>query len=67
MLSGLVFDSLVDLRLVRLRPYAFLNDADACEQMLSHLLSLNTIDFYCFSSSYPNVSVTHRVIIETAK
>ncbi|KAK3861289.1 hypothetical protein Pcinc_032720 [Petrolisthes cinctipes] len=43
--------------------YAFLRSDDEKEQFLSYLLSLNVVDYYCFTNTYLNTLVPYRVVI----
>ncbi|GAB6019185.1 hypothetical protein CHUAL_000804 [Chamberlinius hualienensis] len=43
--------------------YAFLRCEDEKEQFLYHLLSLNAVDYYCFSNTFTSTIVTYRTII----
>ncbi|GFR82162.1 DENN domain-containing protein 5A [Elysia marginata] len=43
--------------------YAFLRCEDEREQFLYHLLSLNAVDFFCFTNTFPNSVVPYRVLI----
>ncbi|XP_037071130.1 DENN domain-containing protein 5B-like [Pollicipes pollicipes] len=47
--------------------YAFLRSEEEREQFLCHLLSLNAVDYFCFTTSYPNTVITYRVVIFTTK
>eukprot|EP01147_Barroeca_monosierra_P001889 gene1889-4983_t len=49
------------------KPYAFLNHSDLRMQLASHLLSLNTLELHCFTTSYKTATITYRVLIFTAK
>ncbi|XP_044737255.1 DENN domain-containing protein 5B isoform X2 [Chrysoperla carnea] len=42
---------------------AFLRSEDEREQFLYHLLSLNAVDYFCFTSTYPTTILPYRVII----
>lgn len=41
---------------------AFLRCEDEKEQFLFHLLSLNTVDYYSFTSTYPTTSMYYYMI-----
>ncbi|XP_052242750.1 DENN domain-containing protein 5B-like isoform X4 [Dreissena polymorpha] len=43
--------------------YAFLRCEDEREQFLYHLLSLNAMDYFCFTNAYHNTVVPYRVLI----
>ncbi|XP_046395461.1 DENN domain-containing protein 5B isoform X2 [Ischnura elegans] len=43
--------------------YAFLRSDDEKEQFLYHLLTLNAVDYYCFTSTYTNTRIPYRVAI----
>ncbi|XP_053641988.1 DENN domain-containing protein 5B isoform X1 [Cherax quadricarinatus] len=43
--------------------YAFLRCDDEKEQFLSYLLSLNAVDYFCFTSTYTSTIVPYRVVI----
>ena len=36
--------------------YSFLRCEDEREQFLFHLLSLNAVDFHCFTNTFTNIS-----------
>ncbi|OQV17834.1 DENN domain-containing protein 5A [Hypsibius exemplaris] len=42
--------------------YAFLRNEDEREQFVFHLLSLNAVDFYCFTNTFVNTLVPYRVV-----
>ncbi|GAU98066.1 hypothetical protein RvY_09263-2 [Ramazzottius varieornatus] len=42
--------------------YAFLRNEDEREQFVFHLLSLNAVDFYCFTNTFVNTLIPYRVI-----
>ena len=42
--------------------YAFLRCEDEREQFLFHLLSLNAVDFHCFTNTFTNISAFHDTI-----
>lgn len=42
--------------------YAFLRCEDEREQFLFHLLSLNAVDFYCFTNTFTNISKSVALI-----
>uniref|UniRef100_A0AAQ4NW60 DENN domain containing 5B n=1 Tax=Gasterosteus aculeatus aculeatus TaxID=481459 RepID=A0AAQ4NW60_GASAC len=43
--------------------YAFLRSDEEKEQFLFHLLSLNTVDYFCFTSVFTTIMIPYRVII----
>ncbi|KAJ8006449.1 hypothetical protein DPEC_G00107380 [Dallia pectoralis] len=43
--------------------YAFLRCEDEKEQFLFHLLSLNTVDYFCFTSVFTTVMIPYRAVI----
>nr|CAD7462416.1 unnamed protein product [Timema tahoe] len=43
--------------------YAFLRCEDEKEQFLYHLLTLNAVDYFCFTNTYPNTKLPYRVVI----
>ncbi|CAN9508055.1 unnamed protein product [Ophioblennius macclurei] len=43
--------------------YAFLRCEEEKEQFLFHLLSLNTVDYFCFTSVFTTIMVPYRVVI----
>ncbi|XP_050714063.1 DENN domain-containing protein 5B-like isoform X2 [Eriocheir sinensis] len=43
--------------------YAFLRCEDEKEQFLSYLLSLNAVDYFCFTNTYASTMVPYRVVI----
>ncbi|KAB7506558.1 DENN domain-containing protein 5A [Armadillidium nasatum] len=47
--------------------YAFLRSDDEKEQFLSYLLSLNAVDYYCFTNKYQSSIFPYRVIIFTSR
>lgn len=65
MLSGHLKQLLADTDLLRslYKRYAFLRCEDEREQFLYHLLSLNAVDFFCFTNTFPNSVVPYRVLI----
>lgn len=42
---------------------AFLRCEEEREQFLYHLLSLNAVDYFCFTSTYPTTVITYRIVI----
>uniref|UniRef100_A0A1Y1MV99 UDENN domain-containing protein n=1 Tax=Photinus pyralis TaxID=7054 RepID=A0A1Y1MV99_PHOPY len=42
---------------------AFARCEEEREQFLFHLLSLNAVDYFCFTSTYPTTVITYRVVI----
>jgi len=49
------------------RDYAFLRQVDYTEQLVSHLLSLSTVDLAAFSANYIPATITYKVSIHTNK
>ncbi|XP_061422825.1 DENN domain-containing protein 5B-like isoform X1 [Lethenteron reissneri] len=45
------------------KPYAFLHMEDEKEQFLYHLLTLNAVDYYCFTNAFSTVVMRYRVLI----
>ncbi|XP_077452483.1 DENN domain-containing protein 5B-like isoform X2 [Stigmatopora argus] len=45
------------------KPHAFLLCEEEREQFLFHLLSLNTVDYLCFTHTFPSISIPYRVAI----
>ncbi|XP_039279311.1 DENN domain-containing protein 5B isoform X2 [Nilaparvata lugens] len=43
--------------------YAFLRCEEEKEQFLYHLLTLNAVDYYCFTNTYTNTRMLYRVAI----
>ncbi|KAG7172904.1 DENN domain-containing protein 5A-like, partial [Homarus americanus] len=43
--------------------YAFLRCDDEKEQFLSYLLSLNAVDYFCFTNTYASTIVPYRVVV----
>uniref|UniRef100_A0A8C3AAM5 DENN/MADD domain containing 5B n=1 Tax=Cyclopterus lumpus TaxID=8103 RepID=A0A8C3AAM5_CYCLU len=43
--------------------YAFLRSEEEKEQFLFHLLSLNTVDYFCFTSVFTTIMIPYRVVI----
>ncbi|XP_076058045.1 DENN domain containing pinstripe isoform X2 [Oratosquilla oratoria] len=43
--------------------YAFLRCDDEKEQFLSYLLSLNAVDYFCFTNTYTTTVIPYRVVI----
>ncbi|XP_077285718.1 DENN domain containing pinstripe [Arctopsyche grandis] len=42
---------------------AFLRCEDEREQFLYHLLTLNAVDYYCFTNTYPMTKLPYRVVV----
>lgn len=42
---------------------AFLRCEEEREQFLYHLLSLNAVDYFCFTSTYPTTVITYKIVI----
>eukprot|EP00054_Salpingoeca_dolichothecata_P023401 m.155953 g.155953 ORF g.155953 m.155953 type:complete len:566 (+) comp24672_c0_seq1:239-1936(+) len=49
------------------KPYAFAAHEDVQVQVVSHFLSLTTVDFLAFSANYPPATITYRIAIHTAR
>ncbi|KAM3609964.1 uncharacterized protein V6R79_023201 [Siganus canaliculatus] len=45
------------------KPHAFLLCEEEREQFLFHLLSLNTVDYLCFTRVFASISIPYRVVI----
>uniref|UniRef100_A0A8C6PGB9 DENN/MADD domain containing 5B n=1 Tax=Nothobranchius furzeri TaxID=105023 RepID=A0A8C6PGB9_NOTFU len=62
-----LFDRIVALRFFSNRqlykPHAFLLCEEEREQFLFHLLSLNTVDYLCFTRTFTSISIPYRVVI----
>ncbi|KAF4523620.1 hypothetical protein B566_EDAN010129 [Ephemera danica] len=43
--------------------YAFLRCDDEKEQFLYHLLTLNAVDYYCYTNTYTNSKLPYRIVI----
>lgn len=65
MLSTHLKELLSDSYLLRslYKRYAFLRCEDEREQFLYHLLSLNAMDYFCFTNSFVNTVVPYKVLI----
>nr|XP_022914554.1 DENN domain-containing protein 5B isoform X2 [Onthophagus taurus] len=46
---------------------AFLRCEEEKEQFLYHLLSLNTVDYFCFTGTYHTTVITYRIVIVPTK
>ncbi|XP_055385586.1 DENN domain-containing protein 5B isoform X2 [Condylostylus longicornis] len=46
---------------------AFLRCEEEKEQFLYHILTLNTVDYYCFTNIYPTTKLPYRIIIFPSK
>ncbi|KAI4464066.1 c-myc promoter binding protein [Holotrichia oblita] len=46
---------------------AFLRCEEEKEQFLYHLLSLNAVDYFCFTSTYPMTVINYRIVIVPTK
>ncbi|CAG9767033.1 unnamed protein product [Ceutorhynchus assimilis] len=42
---------------------AFLRCEEEKEQFLYHLLSLNAVDYFCFTSTYPTTVIPYRIVV----
>lgn len=47
--------------------YAFLRCEEEREQFLYHLLTLNAVDYNCFTNTFINTNMTYRVLISPSK
>ncbi|KAI5696562.1 hypothetical protein M8J75_014663 [Diaphorina citri] len=47
--------------------YAFLRCEEEREQFLYHLLTLNAVDYNCFTNTFVNTNMTYRVLIVPSK
>lgn len=47
--------------------YAFLRCEEEKEQFLYHLLTLNAVDYYCFTNTYVNTRLPYRVAIFSSR
>ncbi|XP_062277004.1 DENN domain-containing protein 5B-like isoform X2 [Scomber scombrus] len=65
MLSQHLKELLTNQELLRqlYKPHAFLLCEEEREQFLFHLLSLNTVDYLCFTRVFTSISITYRVVI----
>ncbi|KAF3688946.1 DENN domain-containing protein 5B Rab6IP1-like protein [Channa argus] len=65
MLSQQLKELLTNQELLRqlYKPHAFLLCEEEREQFLFHLLSLNTVDYLCFTRVFTSVSIPYRVAI----
>ncbi|XP_065844490.1 DENN domain-containing protein 5A-like [Oscarella lobularis] len=68
-LSGHMKELLSDEELLgeRYKDYAFLQSEDEREQFLYHLLSLTTVNFFCFTQSFANTPILYRVNLVTGR
>ncbi|XP_065078318.1 DENN domain-containing protein 5B isoform X3 [Ochlerotatus camptorhynchus] len=46
---------------------AFVRSDDEVEQFLYHLLTLNAVDYFCFTNTYPTTMLPYRVVIFPSK
>lgn len=46
---------------------AFLRSEDEKEQFLYHLLTLNAVDYFCFTNTYATTKLPYRVVIFPSK
>ncbi|XP_049544581.1 DENN domain-containing protein 5A isoform X2 [Anopheles darlingi] len=46
---------------------AFVRCDDEVEQFLYHLLTLNAVDYFCFTNTYPTTKLPYRVVIFPSK
>lgn len=65
MLSQHLKELLMNQELIRqlYKPHAFLLCEEEREQFLFHLLSLNTVDYLCFTRVFTSISIPYRVAI----
>ncbi|XP_029010759.1 DENN domain-containing protein 5B-like [Betta splendens] len=65
MLSQHLKELLTNQELLRqlYKPHAFLLFEEEREQFLFHLLSLNTVDYLCFTHVFTSISIPYRVVI----
>eukprot|EP00794_Sanderia_malayensis_P012905 gene12905-14235_t len=56
-----------DLLETRYKDYAFIRTEEEMEQFLYHLLSLNAVDFHCFTYGFSNTLMCYRVTIVSTK
>ncbi|XP_031173811.1 DENN domain-containing protein 5B-like [Sander lucioperca] len=65
MLSQHLKELLTNQQLLRqlYKPHAFLLCEEEREQFLFHLLSLNTVDYLCFTRVFTSISIPYRVVI----
>uniref|UniRef100_A0A667Z4K9 DENN/MADD domain containing 5B n=1 Tax=Myripristis murdjan TaxID=586833 RepID=A0A667Z4K9_9TELE len=69
MLSQHLKELLTNQELLRqlYKPHAFLLCEEEREQFLFHLLSLNTVDYLCFTRVFTSISIPYRVVIMPMK
>ncbi|KAM8861864.1 DENN domain-containing protein 5B-like [Synchiropus picturatus] len=65
MLSQHLKELLTNQELLRqlYKPHAFLLCEEEREQFLFHLLSLNTVDYLCFTRTFSSISIPYRIVI----
>ncbi|KAM9854923.1 DENN domain-containing protein 5B-like [Aulostomus maculatus] len=65
MLSQHLKELLTNQELLRqlYKPHAFLLCEEEREQFLYHLLSLNTVDYLCFTRAFASISIPYRIVI----
>ncbi|XP_053599869.1 DENN domain-containing protein 5A isoform X4 [Plodia interpunctella] len=65
LLSKHLRELLADATLLRsqYKRTAFLRCEEEREQFLYHLLTLNAVDYYCFTNTYPTTKLPYRVLI----
>ncbi|KAI8506705.1 DENN domain-containing protein 5B, partial [Branchiostoma belcheri] len=65
MLSAHLKELLADQELLksRYKRYAFLRSEEEREQFLYHLLSLNAVDYFCFTNCFTATVIPYRVVI----
>ncbi|CAB4025560.1 DENN domain-containing 5B-like [Paramuricea clavata] len=47
--------------------YAFVRTEEEREQFLYYLLSLNAVDYFCFTNCFTTLAITYKVVIVTGK
>uniref|UniRef100_A0AAQ4R2Y9 DENN domain containing 5B n=1 Tax=Gasterosteus aculeatus aculeatus TaxID=481459 RepID=A0AAQ4R2Y9_GASAC len=67
MLSQHLKELLANQELQIYKPHAFLLCEEEREQFLFHLLSLNTVDYLCFTHVFTSISIPYRVVITPMK
>ncbi|XP_073965570.1 DENN domain containing pinstripe isoform X2 [Choristoneura fumiferana] len=69
LLSKHLRELLADTTLLRsqYKKTAFLRCEEEREQFLYHLLTLNAVDYYCFTNTYPTTKLPYRVLIAPSR
>ncbi|XP_013174914.1 PREDICTED: DENN domain-containing protein 5A [Papilio xuthus] len=69
LLSKHLRELLADTTLLRsqYKRTAFLRCEEEREQFLYHLLTLNAVDYYCFTNTYPTTKLPYRVLIAPSR